>query len=93
MTLKLFLVVFATVFLAELGDKTQLATLLFAGRSPGNLWSVFLGASAALVLSSAIGVAAGAALAHFINPKMLTYVAGVGFIAVGVWTLWSAQGA
>ncbi|HEX6992551.1 MAG TPA: TMEM165/GDT1 family protein [Gammaproteobacteria bacterium] len=93
MTLKLFFVVFATVFLAELGDKTQLATLLFAGRSPGNLWSVFLGASAALVVSSAVGVAAGAALAHFVNPKMLTYAAGVGFIAVGVWTLWSAQSA
>jgi len=92
-TLKIFFVVFATVFLAELGDKTQLATLLFAGRSPGNLWSVFLGASAALVVSSAVGVAAGAALAHFVNPKTLTYVAGLGFIAVGLWTLWSAQGA
>src|SRR5690606_29526132 len=90
-TLQLFFTVFATVFIAELGDKTQLATLLFAGRSPGNLWSVFLGASAALVLSTAIGVAAGAALAHFINPKYLTYAAGIGFIAVGFWTLWSAQ--
>jgi putative Ca2+/H+ antiporter (TMEM165/GDT1 family) len=92
-TLQLFLTVFATVFLAELGDKTQLATLLFAGRSPGNLWTVFLGASAALVVSTAIGVAAGAALAHFINPKHLTYAAGIGFIAIGVWTLWSAQAA
>jgi putative Ca2+/H+ antiporter (TMEM165/GDT1 family) len=90
-TVQLFLTVFATVFLAELGDKTQLATLLFAGRSPGNLASVFLGASAALVVSTAIGVAAGAGLAHLINPKALTYVAGIGFIAVGIWTLWSAQ--
>ena len=93
MTLQLFFTVFATVFLAELGDKTQLATLLFAGRSPGNLWSVFLGASAALVISTAVGVAAGAALSHFVNPKLLTYAAGVGFIAVGLWTLWSAQAA
>ena len=91
MTLQLFFTVFATVFLAELGDKTQLATLLFAGRSPGNLWSVFLGASAALIVSTAVGVAAGAAVTQLVSPKYLTYAAGVGFIAIGLWTLWSAQ--
>ncbi len=90
MTWQIFLTVFATVFLAELGDKTQLATLLFAGRSPGSLWSVFLGASAALIVSTAIGVAAGAALAHVIHPKALMYAAGVGFLVIGAWTLWSA---
>lgn len=91
MTLQLLLTVFATVFLAELGDKTQLATLLFAGRSPGQLWTVFLGASAALVVSTAIGVAAGAAVAQVVSPKHLSYVAGIGFIAIGIWTLWTAS--
>ncbi|MBN1238472.1 MAG: TMEM165/GDT1 family protein [Gammaproteobacteria bacterium] len=90
MNLQLLLTVFATVFLAELGDKTQLATLLFASREPGNLMLIFVGASAALVLSSAIGVAAGGLIAQYVDPKYLTYAAGVGFIGVGIWTLWSA---
>ena len=88
---KLLISVFGIVFLAELGDKTQLATLLFASRSPENLLMVFIGASAALVLASAIGVLAGGLLAQVLNPKTLTYAAGVGFIVIGIWTLW--QGA
>jgi putative Ca2+/H+ antiporter (TMEM165/GDT1 family) len=76
MELKAMLAIFGTVFLAELGDKTQLA--------------VFLAASAALVLSSAIGVAAGSMLSHYVNTRYLSILAGVGFIAIGAWTLWSA---
>jgi putative Ca2+/H+ antiporter (TMEM165/GDT1 family) len=91
MDLKVLLTVFGIVFLAELGDKTQLATLLFASRSPGNLIAVFVGASAALVLASAIGVVAGAFVSQYIGPKQLSYVAGAGFIVIGVWTIW--QGA
>ena len=87
MDLKLLLTVAGTVFLAELGDKTQLATLLFAVKSPGGLLVVFLGASAALVLASGIGVLAGGLLAQLVNPKYLTYAAGLGFIAIGIWTL------
>jgi putative Ca2+/H+ antiporter (TMEM165/GDT1 family) len=87
---KLFLTVFGTVFLAELGDKTQLATLLFASRSPAALVTVFVGAAAALILTTAIGVAAGGALSAYVNPKHLSYAAGVGFIAIGIWTLWQA---
>jgi putative Ca2+/H+ antiporter (TMEM165/GDT1 family) len=87
---KLMLTVFGTVFLAELGDKTQLATLLFAARSPAALWTVFLGAAAALVLTSAVGVAAGGLLSAHLNPRYLSYAAGAGFIAIGVWTLWQA---
>jgi putative Ca2+/H+ antiporter (TMEM165/GDT1 family) len=87
MDLKLLLTVGATVFLAELGDKTQLATLLFAAKSPGGLLTVFLGASVALILASAIGVLAGGLVAQLVNPKYLTYAAGVGFIVVGIWTL------
>ena len=88
--MQLFATVFGSVFLAELGDKTQLATLLFATKSPSALLTIFLGAAGALVITSAIGVAAGALLADYVNPKLLSYVAGVGFIVIGVWTLVSA---
>jgi putative Ca2+/H+ antiporter (TMEM165/GDT1 family) len=87
MDLKLLSTVAATVFLAELGDKTQLATLLFAAESPGGLWAVFLGAAGALILASAIGVLAGGLVAQLVNPKYLTYAAGIGFIVIGIWTL------
>jgi putative Ca2+/H+ antiporter (TMEM165/GDT1 family) len=82
--------VFATVFVAELGDKTQLATVLFAADREVSPWIVFAGASAALVVSAGLGVLAGAALSHLINPRHLAIVAGVGFIAIGAWTLYSA---
>lgn len=90
MDLKLLVTVFGTVFLAELGDKTQLATLLFASRENAQLLTVFVAASLALIASSAIGVLVGATVATLIPPKLLGYVAGIGFIAVGIWTLWSA---
>ncbi len=90
---KVFATVFGTVFLAELGDKTQLATLLFASRSSVSLWTIFVAASAALVLTTAIGVAAGAVLSQHLNPRYLSYAAGIGFIAIGAWTLVQAGGA
>jgi len=91
MDIKLIATVFGIVFLAELGDKTQLATLLFASKSPGNLIAVFLGASVALILASAIGVAAGGIISQYVSPKLLSYVAGVGFLVIGMWSIW--QGA
>lgn len=87
---KMFFTIFGTVFLAELGDKTQLATLLFASKSPSALMLVFVAASAALVLTSAIGVAAGGVLSQYVNPRHLSYVAGVGFVVIGIWTIWQA---
>jgi putative Ca2+/H+ antiporter (TMEM165/GDT1 family) len=89
---KMFGTVFGTVFLAELGDKTQLATLLFASKSAVSLWTIFFAAAAALVLTSAIGVAAGAVVSQYVNPKYLSYVAGAGFILIGLWTLYQAAG-
>ena len=90
MELKAAIAIFATVFLAELGDKTQLATVLFASnRQHSALW-VFLAAAAALVTSTAIAVAAGSALGSYVNTRHLSIVAGVGFIAIGAWTLWGA---
>jgi putative Ca2+/H+ antiporter (TMEM165/GDT1 family) len=84
---KIFATVFGTVFLAELGDKTQLATVLFSADKPGSKWIVFAASATALVLSSAIGVAAGTFVAEHINPKHLQIVAGIGFVAIGAWTL------
>ena len=90
MELKSFLVIFGTVFLAELGDKTQLATVLFASKEPSSLMLVFVAASLALILSSGIAVGVGATLSNYVDPRILSYVAGVGFVAIGVWTIWQA---
>ena len=91
MDLKIMATVFGIVFLAELGDKTQLATMLIASKSPDNLIAVFVGASAALIVASSIGVLAGGIISQYISPKQLSYVAGAGFLLIGVWTIW--QGA
>ena len=87
---KLALTTFGAVFLAELGDKTQLATLAFAtsGRSR---WAVFIGSASALVATSAIAVLAGEAIARAVPPALLKRVAGVAFVAIGVWVLWSSR--
>ena len=87
MDIKTLMTVFASVFVAELGDKTQLATLLFASDREVSKLTVFLGASLALVVASAIGVLAGAMVSQHIGERQLHYVAGLGFIAIGVWTL------
>ena len=87
---KIFFVIFATVFGAELGDKTQLATMLFATDKEVSKFTVFLAASAALIVASALGVLAGSLLSEYINEKYLHYIAGVGFIAIGSFTLYSA---
>jgi putative Ca2+/H+ antiporter (TMEM165/GDT1 family) len=87
MDLKVLFVVFGTVFLAELGDKTQLATVLFASKPSVSLVTVFVGASLALILSSAIAVAAGSIISHYVDPRYLSYIAGAGFIIIGIWTI------
>jgi len=87
MDLRMLATVFTAVFVAELGDKTQLATLLFAADREVSRWTIFAGASAALVAASAIGVLAGTLLSQYINPRYLHYLAGAGFVAIGVWTL------
>ena len=84
---KIFITVFASVFIAELGDKTQLATMLFAADKEVSRTTVFLAASAALVVASGLGVLAGNVLTQMISEKILHYVAGAGFIVIGVFTL------
>jgi putative Ca2+/H+ antiporter (TMEM165/GDT1 family) len=86
--LKSLAAVFGTVLLAELGDKTQLATLLFATRSPEHKWLVFAAAAAALTVAAALAVLAGGFLSQHINTKVLARLAGVAFILLGAWTLW-----
>lgn len=90
MDLKLLATVFATVFLAELGDKTQLATLLFAADRAVSKWTVFLGASAALIAAAGLGVLAGGWISRWVEPRQLALVAGLGFIAIGLWTVYGA---
>jgi len=87
---KVFVTIFGAVFIAELGDKTQLATMLFAADRSVSKYLVFAAASAALVVASAIGVLAGSLLSEYINERYLHFIAGIGFIAIGAWTLYNA---
>ncbi len=87
MDIKILLTVFVAVFFAELGDKTQLATMLFAADKEVSKLTVFLGASLALIVASAIGVLAGSFISNYISPKTLNYIAGIGFILIGGITL------
>jgi putative Ca2+/H+ antiporter (TMEM165/GDT1 family) len=73
---------FATVFLAELGDKTQLAIVTISGTS-NRSGAVFAGSSLALVLASLLGAAAGGSLSSVISPDVLQLAASVGFLVIG----------
>ena len=85
--MKSLFVVFLSVFLAELGDKTQLSTVLFASDPNLNRTGVFVASATALVLSSLIAVLFGSQLARFISPSALKSLAGAGFIIIGIWFL------
>lgn len=87
MDLKLFATVFGTIFIAEIADKTQLATLLYATNAQHSKLTVFIGSALALVVASAIAVFAGSLLSHWLNEKLMVRIAGAAFIVVGVWTL------
>ncbi len=78
-----FLTVFAAVFLAELGDKTQIATFLFSAEGERPKSVVFVAASLALVVSSAFAVLLGAAAEKHLSAIPLKLVAGGGFIIIG----------
>jgi putative Ca2+/H+ antiporter (TMEM165/GDT1 family) len=84
---KLFLVVFWTVFLAELGDKTQLATFLFATQNPLHKYLVFSGAFSALALSTLLVVLLGGKLAELLPLKVIRILSGLGFIGIGIFIL------
>jgi putative Ca2+/H+ antiporter (TMEM165/GDT1 family) len=79
--------IFITVFLAELGDKTQLATILFSSNKDTNSFMVFLVASLALVASTAIAVLLGSYGAKYLDMIPLKLIAGIGFMAIGAFTI------
>jgi len=84
---RVFFSTFGAIFLAELGDKTQLATLLMSAES-GEPWVVFLGAGTALVMTSLIGVALGRWISRRVSPHTLDTAAGAVLLAITVWLLW-----
>ena len=90
MNWKILSTVFVSVFIAELGDKTQLATMLFASDKEISKLTVFAGASLALIVTSALGVLAGGVLSNYVSEKHLHYLAGIGFVAIGLWTILKA---
>ena len=84
MDLKVLLTTFGMIFLAELGDKTQLATFAFAAESKTRL-SVFLGSAGALVITSMLAVAFGSTLSRLVPANYIRVGAGALFILVGLW--------
>ena len=75
---------FLTVFLAELGDKTQIATLLLSAQS-GRPLIVFIGAAIALICSSLVGVVLGRLIANSLPPERFEYMAGALMVGLGCW--------
>ena len=78
---------FLTIFVAELGDKTQMATLLYAAERRGQALGVFIASASALVLGAAISVLVGAYGGRWLQNVPLKLLAGIGFIVIGVWSL------
>ncbi len=83
MILSLLLSTFLTIFIAELGDKTQLATLTMSGTST-KPWAVFLGSSTALVFASLIGALAGGSISNFVPEVILKSIASFTFFILGI---------
>jgi len=91
MDIKIFAAVFASIFLAELGDKTQLATLLLASDRGINKVALFAAAASALVLATLMAVVAGTFISRWVSPQVIKVIAGIGFIAIGIWVLWGVR--
>jgi putative Ca2+/H+ antiporter (TMEM165/GDT1 family) len=87
LNIRLLLTVFSSVFIAELGDKTQIATMLFSSGREISRLTVFIAASAALVCSTLVAVLVGGSLSRLISRRALTVAAGAVFILIGAWTL------
>ncbi|MGZ3423290.1 MAG: TMEM165/GDT1 family protein [Polyangiales bacterium] len=88
-----FLATFGVVFFAELGDKTQLATMAISGGATGMKarWVIFAAAASALVATSAIGTLVGAGLNKFVSPVTVQRIGGIGFVLAGVWMFLRAR--
>lgn len=86
--MKELLPIFLTVFLAELGDKTQLATVLLASDGKHSPWAIFFVAAGALVTSTAMAVVLGQAAERYLAMIPLKLIAGGGFVLLGAWMVW-----
>jgi putative Ca2+/H+ antiporter (TMEM165/GDT1 family) len=89
--IKLMVPVFLSIFLAELGDKTQIATMTFVAGGTLGRWGVFVAASLALILATFLGVLAGEAVLRFVNPKALKIGAGCIFVLMGIWSVFQGM--
>ena len=87
MDFKLVATVFLTISVAEIADKTQIATLLYASNAQYSKLSVFIGSALALMVASGVAVLAGVALSNWIDERLMARVAGIAFILVGTWTI------
>ena len=86
--IKLILSTFFLVFLAELGDKTQLTTMLLSTQSQSKV-AVFIGASTALILSSLLGIILGSTINKYISTHLLQITSGIAFIIIGIMLLFN----
>lgn len=83
---KIFIATFSTIFVAEIGDKTQFAAFAIASQSKSTS-SVLLGTVLALSVAGIIGVLAGSVLGHYVDPNKMKYFSGSAFILMGAWIL------
>ncbi|MEM1366801.1 MAG: TMEM165/GDT1 family protein [Cyanobacteria bacterium P01_H01_bin.15] len=83
-------ITFVTIFLAEVGDKSQLAAIALSGGSKSPQ-AVFWGSTAALILASLLGVIAGGSLAELLPTKLLKSLAALGFILLALQLLWTQE--
>jgi putative Ca2+/H+ antiporter (TMEM165/GDT1 family) len=91
MDIKALVMTFGMIFLAELGDKTQLATLTFAAESKSRL-AVFIGSAGALVLTSLLAVLFGSGVARLVPAHYVKLAAGVLFVVLGLWMIFFSGG-
>ena len=85
--MKDLIVMFVTVFVAEFGDKTQLATVLFASERKTSAWMVFAASGGALLVGSALATFFGTVASRYLQGVPFKLIAGVGFLLIGFWTL------
>jgi putative Ca2+/H+ antiporter (TMEM165/GDT1 family) len=83
----IFFTTFVTIFLAEIGDKTQLSTLLMSAESHAP-WVVFMGSGAALITTSLLGVLLGSWIANRLSPKTVEKSAGVMLLLISIMLFW-----
>jgi putative Ca2+/H+ antiporter (TMEM165/GDT1 family) len=86
---KLFTLAFGMLFLAELGDKTQLSVITLVAQNKQPL-PIFLGASVALIAVTFIGAFFGEVITRYIPTSIIQLVAGILFVGIGIFVLWNA---